>query len=104
MPEGRIQIILEQLDRLLLILASTSQSVKFETSKHKVIVVNDESTSPSSDGGELSFKLSERDIKPESPAYGIFTTGTTGGLFVALIFLEDWFYTRDGLLRSLQGL
>ena len=83
MPEGRIQITLMQLDRLPLILASTTQSVKFETSKHKVIVVNDESTSPRRDGSELPFEKSERDIKPDSPAYVIFTSGTTGGLFDA---------------------
>ena len=83
MPEGRIQIILDQLDRLPLILASTSQSGKFETSKHRVIVVNDQSTSPSGDGGELPVKQSDTDIKPESPAYVIFTSGTTGGSFHA---------------------
>lgn len=88
MPEGRIQIILEQLDRLPLILASTSQAVKFETSKHKVIVVNDESTSPRRDGGEVPVEKSERGIKPESPAYVIFTSGTTGGLFDNFIFLK----------------
>ena len=91
MPEGRIQIILEQLDRLPLLLASTSQSVKFESSKHMVIVVNDESTSPSRNGGELLVEKSERDIKPESPAYVIFTSGTTGELFDALTFVEDYF-------------
>ena len=91
MPEGRIQITLNQFDRLPLILASTSQSVKFETPKHKVIVVNDESKSPSCDGGELPVEKSERDIKPESPAYVIFTSGTTGGLFDALKSSEDFF-------------
>ena len=91
MPEGRIQIILEQLDRLPLILASTSQSVRFENSKHKVIVVNDESTSPGRNGGELLVEKSEKDIKPESPAYVIFTSGTTGGLIEYFILLEGWF-------------
>ena len=91
MPEGRIQIILEQLDRLPLILASTSQSGKFETSKHRVIVVNDESTSPSRDGGELPVEKPKRDIKSGSPAYVIFTSGTTGGLFNACNFLKGWF-------------
>ena len=78
MPEGRVQIILEQLDRLPLILASTSQAGNFKASKHKVIVVNDESTSPSHDGGKKPVKQSDRDIKPECPAYVIFTSGTTG--------------------------
>ena len=79
MPEGRIQIILEQLDKLPLILASTSQAGNFENSEHKIIVVNEESTSPRRDGGEMPVEKSERDIKPESPAYVIFTSGTTGG-------------------------
>ena len=56
-----------------------------------VFVVNDESTSPSCDGGELPVQESERDVKSESPAYEIFTSGTTGGLFDALIFSEDFF-------------
>ena len=89
MPEGRIGIILEQLDKLPLILASTSQAGKFETSKHKVIVVNEKSTSPSRDGSELPVEKSERDIRPESPAYVIFTSGTTGELFDASSFLKD---------------
>ena len=88
MPEGRIQIILEQLDRLPLILASTSQAGKFDASKHKVIIVNDESTGPSRDDGELQVEIPERDIKPEAPAYVIFTSGTTGGLFDACNFLK----------------
>ena len=83
MPEGRIQIILEQLDKLPLILASTSQAGKFDASKHKVIVVNDESTSLSRDGDELPVEKFSRDIKPDSPAYVIFTSGTTGRLFDA---------------------
>ena len=89
MPEGRIQIILEQLDRLPLILASTSQAGKFENSEHRVIVVNEEPTSPSRDGSELPVEKSERDIRPESPAYVIFTSGTTGELFDASSFLKD---------------
>ena len=88
MPEGRIRIILEQLDKLPFILASTSQAGKFEASKHKVIVVN-ESTSPSQDGGELTDHEYTRDIKPESPAYVIFTSGTTGELFDACNFLKS---------------
>ena len=86
MPEGRIQITLMQLERLPLILASASQSVKFETSKHKVIVVNDESTSPRRHDGELPVEKSGREIKPDSPAYVIFTSGTTGGLYNAFFF------------------
>ena len=78
MPEGRIQTLLMQIERLPLILASTSQSVKFEASEHKVIVVNDKSTDP---GHGLSIKKFEREIQPDSPAYVIFTSGTTGGLF-----------------------
>ena len=89
MPEGRIQIILEQLDRLPLILASTSQAGKFKNSEHRVIVVNEESTRPRRDGSELSVEKSERDIRPESPAYVIFTSGTTGELFNASSFLKD---------------
>ena len=88
MPEERIQIILMQLERLPLILASTSQSAKFETSKHKVIVVDDKSTSPRCDDGGLLVEISERDIKPDSPAYVIFTSGTTGGLFEAFLLLS----------------
>ena len=78
MPKGRIQTLLMQLERLPLILASASQSVKFESSEHKVIVVNDESTNS---GRGLSVKKFEKDIQPDSPAYVIFTSGTTGGLF-----------------------
>ena len=88
MPEGRIRITLEQVERLPLILASTSQAVKFEKSEHKVIVVNDESTSPRHHGGGLPVEKSERDIKPDSPAYVIFTSGTTGGLLEAFLSLE----------------
>ncbi|KAK0510133.1 hypothetical protein JMJ35_007527 [Cladonia borealis] len=97
MPEGRIQIILEQLDRLPLILASTSQSGKFETSKHRVIVVNDESTSPSRDGGELPVEKPKRDIKPGSPAYVIFTSGTTGTPKGAVIPHGQLCTTMNGL-------
>ena len=79
MPEGRIQTLLMQIERLPLILASTSQSVKFETSEHKVIVVNDKSTGP---GPGLLVKKFQRDIKPDCPAYVIFTSGTTGGVFL----------------------
>ena len=87
MPEGRIQIILTQLERLPLVLASTSQSVKFETSKHKVIAVNDDSTEPKRDAGKIPVETFQRDIKPDSPAYVIFTSGTTGGLFDAFLSL-----------------
>ena len=97
MPEGRIQVILEQLERLPLILASTSQSVKFETSKHKVIVVNDESTSPSRYDGEPPVEKSEGDVDPGSPAYVIFTSGTTGGLYDAFLFFE---LLKDCLVRD----
>ena len=104
MPEGRIQLILEQLERLPLILASTSQSAKLETSEHKVIVVNEESTDPGRYDGEIAVENSERDIKPDSPAYVIFTSGTTGRSFDAFLSSftsERPHYTRCGLLRSL---
>ena len=85
MPEGRIQTLLMQIERLLLILASTSQSVKFETSEHKVIVVNDKSINP---GHGLSVKKLG-DIKPACPAYVIFTSGTTGRLLDGLFYLSS---------------
>ena len=77
MPEGRIQTLLGQIEKIPLILASESQSVKFEASEHRVIIVNDRSTSP---GRGLSIQKPERDVKPDCPAYVIFTSGTTGGL------------------------
>ena len=82
MPEGRIQTLLMQIERLPLILASTSQSVKFETSEHKVIVVNDKSTNP---GRGLLVEKFERDIQPDCPAYVIFTSGTTGEFFLTYL-------------------
>lgn len=94
MPQGHIQTILMQFERLPLIPASRSQSVKFESSKHKVIVVIGESTSPRPGDGELPVEKPERDIKPDLPAYVIFTSGTTGRLFDAFF---PFIFEKPGL-------
>lgn len=104
MPEGRIQTLLGQIEKIPLILASASQSVKFEASEHKVIVVDDDSTGP---WRGLSVSKSQRYIKPDSPAYVIFTSGTTGKLLddsIYLSSLNDCLIRGTGLLRSRQAL
>ncbi|KAL6716626.1 hypothetical protein ACLMJK_006194 [Lecanora helva] len=78
MPEERIQVTLMQLEKLPLILTSEDQSAKFENSKHKVKVVNDESTALRYEDRGLPLESFDRGIESHSPAYVIFTSGTTG--------------------------
>lgn len=81
MPQDRIHMILEQLERLPLMLASTSQSGRFEASEQRTIVVNVESTDPGrGDDSKMPIEQAIKDIRPDSAAYVIFTSGTTGML------------------------
>ena len=81
MPDGRIQMILEQLGSLPLILASASQSVKLKRFADLVIIVNEDATSDDLSDVSLPVPGTAAGLQPDHPAYMIFTSGSTGKSF-----------------------
>lgn len=78
MPDGRVQIILEQLGSIRLILISNSQITRAERLADQAIVVDEDTTNGDVPGISLPVPGTETGLQPNHPAYVIFTSGSTG--------------------------
>ncbi|TVY91840.1 Nonribosomal peptide synthetase [Lachnellula willkommii] len=76
-PEGRIQIILDQIGHVPLMLASTTQAKRMQKYLSQVIKVDEETTS--SDAPNITLPVAGEKDGPQlnHPAYVIFTSGST---------------------------
>ena len=84
MPEGRVQVILEQLGSIRLISTSSSQSSRLERRADQVIIVDEVETSWEVLGISLLVLGTKTGLQPDHPAYVIFTSGSTGKFFRSL--------------------
>lgn len=84
MPEGRVQMILEQLGSIRLILTSSSQSSRIERLADQFIIVDEVATSREVPGINLPVPGTKTGLQPDHPAYVIFTSGSTGKFFRSL--------------------
>ena len=93
MPEARVKTILEQFERLPLILALRSQSSKLNSLNLKKIFVDDQSNSSDLKDSDLPTVQAAVNLSPRNPAYVIFTSGTTGMIPLPMVFFAS--KTRD---------
>lgn len=84
MPDGRIQMILEQFGSLRLVLTSSSQSTRIERLAELVIIVDYITTSDQVPNISLPVSRMKTGPRFDDPAYVIFTSGSTGRFFRTL--------------------